>query len=110
MDEARIDARRLAVRLLVAFVLPPAIGIGADVSLGTWPYLTIVLGAAAIPLALWWVLRPVVAEFQRVVQVLAPAEDEGGDGPDRSRWQLGREAREYSEPVDSQSHVEGEDQ
>ena len=69
---ARLNVRRFALRLVLTSVFPLLMGLLADSYLGTFPSVTIVVGPFSIALGLWFVLRPAIAEFQRLTDQIAP--------------------------------------
>jgi hypothetical protein len=73
----RIDLWRGVNALLLTLVIPTLIAVMADAALGTLPWLTIAAVIICIPLANVVVTRILLAEFDRVVAVVAPLEDLG---------------------------------
>jgi hypothetical protein len=71
----RIDVRRGVKALLFTLVLPVTLAVFIDVTTGTLPWLTIAAAILCIPLATIVVNRTVLAEFGRVVAIVAPEED-----------------------------------
>lgn len=78
--DARINVRQLSKTFLIALAIPLATGIFVDVAFDTTPMATIVLGFIAIPLTTFFVLRATLAEFDRVIEQVAPFEAEDGAG------------------------------
>jgi hypothetical protein len=68
----RIDVRRALKALLLTLVLPVTAAVLIDVTTGLLPSLTIVAALICIPLATIVVNRTVLAEFERVVKIVAP--------------------------------------
>jgi hypothetical protein len=68
----RIDVWRALKALLLTLVLPLTAAVVFDVATGTLPVLTIVAVVICIPLATIVVNRTVLAEFDRVVRIVAP--------------------------------------
>jgi hypothetical protein len=71
----RIDLWRGVKAVLLTLVIPMSIAIIADVTMGTLPWLTIVAVVICIPLASVVVNRTLLAEFDRVVALVAPEEE-----------------------------------
>jgi hypothetical protein len=70
----RINLWRGVKVLLLTLVIPMSIAGIADVTMGTLPWLTIVAVVICIPLASVVVNRTLLAEFDRVVALVAPEE------------------------------------
>jgi len=68
----RIDVRRAIKALLLTLVLPLTAAVLIDLTTGLLPVLTIVGVVVCIPLATIVVNRTVLAEFDRVVKIVAP--------------------------------------
>jgi hypothetical protein len=73
----RIDLWRGVNALLLTLVIPMLIAVMADVTMGTLPWLTIAGVIICIPLANVMVTRILLAEFDRVVAIVAPVEELG---------------------------------
>src|SRR5512139_2229822 len=71
----RIDLWRGVKALLLTLVIPMSIAVISDVAMGTLPWLTIAAVIICIPLATVVVNRTVLAEFDRVVAIVAPEEE-----------------------------------
>lgn len=71
----RIDLWRGVKALLLTLVIPMSIAVISDMAMGTLPWLTIAGVIICIPLATVVVNRTVLAEFDRVVAIVAPAEE-----------------------------------
>lgn len=71
----RIDLWRGVKALLLTLVIPMSIAAISDMAMGTMPWLTIAGVIICIPLATIVVNRTVLAEFDRVVTMVAPEED-----------------------------------
>ena len=71
----RIDLWRGVKALLLTLVIPMSIAVISDVAMGTLPWLTIAGVIVCIPLATVVVNRTVLAEFDRVVAIVAPEEE-----------------------------------
>jgi hypothetical protein len=78
----RIDVRRGVKALLLTLVIPMAMAVTADLTTGTLPWLTLAAVLICIPLATVVVSRTVLAEFNRVVDLVAPAEPEPSVEPE----------------------------
>ena len=72
----RIDLGRGLRALLFTLVLPVSLAVTADLLAGSLPWLTIAAVLICIPLATVVVSRTVLAEFNRVVSLVAPEESE----------------------------------
>ena len=73
---ARIHIGRLAMSVLLSLILPMLVVIWVDYNLGLVPWLTIVASLILIPLASVIVIRTTLAEFDRVIELVAPPEPE----------------------------------
>ena len=71
----RIDLWRGVKALLLTLVIPMSIVVISDLAMGTLPWLTIAGVIICIPLATIVVNRTVLAEFDRVVAIVAPEEE-----------------------------------
>lgn len=71
----RIDLWRGVKALLLTLVIPMSIVVISDMAMGTLPWLTIAGVIICIPLATVVVNRTVLAEFDRVVAIVAPEEE-----------------------------------
>jgi hypothetical protein len=69
----RIDVWRGVKALLLTLVIPMSMAVMVDVTTGTLPWLTIAAVIICIPLATIVVNRTVLAEFSRIVAIVAPA-------------------------------------
>ena len=76
----RIDVWRATKALLLTLVLPLSAAVLIDVTTGSLPMATIVAVVICIPLATIVVNRTVLAEFDRVVQIVAPELPPADDG------------------------------
>ena len=79
----RIDLWRGVKALLLTLVIPMSIAVISDMTMGTLPWLTIAAVIICIPLATIVVNRTVLAEFDRVVAIVAPEEAAGRDRKQR---------------------------
>jgi hypothetical protein len=70
----RINLWRGVKALLLTLVIPMSIAVMADVTTGALPWLTIAAVIICIPLASVVVNRTLLAEFDRVVALVAPEE------------------------------------
>jgi hypothetical protein len=68
----RINVRSLTRSLLVSLIAPLVLVILADFALGLRPWLTIIGSLIIIPVASVIIIRATLAEFERVIQVVAP--------------------------------------
>lgn len=64
---------------MVATFAAVALAVVSDVSLGTLPMLTMMVSIVCIPLSTVLVMRAIMTEFNRVIEIVAPAvaEDNG---------------------------------
>ena len=76
MDNLRIHLSRLVMSVLLTLVLPLALAIFVDYSLGWTPFTTIGASLFFIPLSTVVVTRTVLAELNRIIQQVAPVEPE----------------------------------
>ena len=76
----RIDLGRGLRALLFTLVLPVSLAVTADLLAGSLPWLTIAAALICIPLAAIVVNRTVLAEFDRVVSLVAPKEADDSHG------------------------------
>ncbi len=77
MNPIRIDIRRLTTSLLLTLVLPLAVALLVDYSLGWMPLTTIGASLLFIPLSTVVVVKTALAELDRVIQGVAPVEVPG---------------------------------
>ncbi len=75
MDAVRIDVRRGVRALLLTLVIPVSLALAVDLAAGSLPWLTVVASLICLPLAAIVVNRTVLAEFDRVVALLAPPQE-----------------------------------
>lgn len=71
----RINLWRGVKVLLLTLVLPMSMAVIADMTMGTLPWLTIAAVVICLPLASIVVNRTLLAEFDRVVALVAPEEE-----------------------------------
>jgi F0F1-type ATP synthase assembly protein I len=72
MQNARINVRRLAKRLLLSLVLPVLIAGIIDMTVGTYPWLIIAASVVCIPLATFVVIRTALAELDSLIRRITP--------------------------------------
>lgn len=70
--QPRIDLWRLTKRTLLTLFLPVLTAIAIDVTVGTWPIITLLVAGITFPVAGIMVIHSLMQEMQRVIQVLAP--------------------------------------
>jgi hypothetical protein len=70
----RIDVWRGIKAVLLTLVVPTSLAVMVDMTTGTLPWLTIAAAIICIPLATIVVNRAMLAEFDRVVALVAPEE------------------------------------
>lgn len=68
----RINIRRLAVSVLLSFLLPVTSAMLVDWQLGLFPWLTIGASIIFIPLSTFIVIRAALAEMDQLIQEVAP--------------------------------------
>ena len=79
MQTPRVDVRRLLRVLLLAGVFPLTALILTDLAVGLWPILTIFGTAVVLPLGSFLVSRAALDEFNKVIEEVAPLEDEAAE-------------------------------
>lgn len=85
LPATNIDWKIPARWLLLSLLLPVALAVVSDVSLGTLPMLTLVVSLVCIPLATVLVMRATMTEFNRVIEIVAPAvADDNGAATDEA--------------------------
>ncbi len=75
----RIDWSIPAWQLLLSLFLPVALAIGLDLMLATLPLITMSISLICIPLATVLVTRSILAEFDKLIETVAP-EPVAGNG------------------------------
>jgi hypothetical protein len=68
----RIDWRSPAWQLLLSLFLPVGLAIGLDLMMATLPLATMSISLICIPLATVLVTRSILAEFDKVIETVAP--------------------------------------
>lgn len=68
----RINIRRLAISVLLSFLVPVTLAILIDWQLGLFPWLTIGASIIFIPLSTFIVIRAALAEMDQLIQAVAP--------------------------------------
>jgi len=81
MDSVRINIRRLITSILVSLVLPLALAILLDHSLGWTPLATIGASLFFIPLSTVIVTRAALSELDQIIQRVAPLDLDPGVTP-----------------------------
>ncbi len=76
MDNTRINIQRLLMRLLITLLLPLALAVLADYSLGWMPWTTIGASLIFIPLSTIVVTRATLSELDKVIRQVTPVEPE----------------------------------
>jgi hypothetical protein len=76
-----LNIRRLISVLLLTTLAPLAIGVLIDVTCGTAPFATLIVGLLSIPIASVVVGWSTLSEFNALIQKIAPEEDP--DRPDQ---------------------------
>ncbi|MCB9138365.1 MAG: hypothetical protein H6642_08470 [Caldilineaceae bacterium] len=74
MPDTRVSLRRLAIPLLLSVILPVSGALLLDLNLGTLPVATIVAVVICMPFGAFWLNRVSLAELDRVIAEVAPAE------------------------------------
>jgi hypothetical protein len=70
--QPRIDIVRLLRLLIGLLIAPVSSALLLDIMLGWMPWLTIITIVVFIPLATVFLIRAILDEFQKVVQMIAP--------------------------------------
>lgn len=76
MSSVRIDLRRLTIVYSAVILIPLAIGFLAELLIDVDFSLIILAGFVSIPLAVFFVVKTALAEMERVVQLVAPYEED----------------------------------
>lgn len=76
MSSVLIDLRRLAIVYSVAILVPLTIGFLVELWIDVDFSLIVVAGFVSLPLVVFFVCRTALAEMERVVQMVAPSEEE----------------------------------
>jgi hypothetical protein len=71
----RVDLWRLAFVYTTAILAPLLVGLVAEFFFDTDFSLILLVAFVSLPLVIFWVCRTALAEMERVVQIVAPAED-----------------------------------
>ena len=79
LEPVRINIRYLANCVLLSLILPGALALVLDLSLGSMPLFTIGAALIFIPLSTVIVTRATLAELDRVIQLVAPLEADRQD-------------------------------
>ena len=69
-----LEWRKPARQLLASLLFPVLLALIVDAMLGTMPLATIVVSLVCIPLSTILVIRAVLAEMDRLIEVVAPQE------------------------------------
>ncbi len=78
MDNTRINIQRLSISILLTLLLPLALAILVDYSLGWMPWTTIGASLIFIPLSTVVVTRAALSELDKVIRQVTPVEPEPG--------------------------------
>ncbi len=81
-DEVHLNIRRLALVFLLSTVLPLLVGVSIDIWLGTAPFATIIVGLISIPVSSIIVVRVTLAEFDLMIDKIAPVHGVEGNEPE----------------------------
>jgi len=76
VSSVRIDLRRLTFVYSAVILIPLAIGFLAELLIDVDFSLIILAGFVSIPLAVFFVVKTALAEMERVVQLVAPSEED----------------------------------
>jgi hypothetical protein len=76
MEPVRINVRRLATLVFASLIVPMAIALLLDFGLGSTPLFTICATVIFVPLSSLIVVRATLAEFEAVIQAVAPLESD----------------------------------
>jgi hypothetical protein len=77
VPSVHLDIRRLSLIALACMVIPLVVGFIVDQLVPSTLSITLLAGLAAIPIAVIFVSRAVLADMDRVIQIVAPE-----DAPD----------------------------
>ncbi len=77
MPSVHLDIRRLSLIALACMVIPLVVGFIVDQLVPSTLSITLLAGLAAIPIAVIFVSRAVLADMDRVIRIVAPE-----DAPD----------------------------
>ena len=82
MQSERINIWRLSLIFVFSAAIPLLIGLGVDVLFPSSLSMLMVAGIVSIPIVAFVVSRSVLAEMERVIQLVAPSEptDDGNAG------------------------------
>jgi hypothetical protein len=78
MDNTRINIQRLLMSILITLLLPLALAVLVDYSLGWMPWTTIGASLIFIPLSTIVVTRATLSELDKIIRQVAPVEPENG--------------------------------
>jgi hypothetical protein len=76
---ARIDWSNPARQLFLALFMPVLLALGADVMFGSLPLLTMAASIICIPISTVLVVRSILLDFERVIEIVAPEPPATGD-------------------------------
>ena len=74
MQSERINIWRLSLIFVVSAAIPLLIGLGVDLLFPSSLSMLMVAGIVSIPIVAFVVSRAVLAEMERVIQIIAPSE------------------------------------
>lgn len=74
MQSERINIWRLSLIFVVSAAIPLLIGLGVDILFPSSLSMLMVAGIVSIPIVAFVVSRAVLAEMERVIQLVAPSE------------------------------------
>lgn len=72
MQSERINVWRLSVIFVVSVAIPLLVGLGVDVLFPSSISMLMIAGIVSIPIVAFVVSRSVLAEMERVIQLVAP--------------------------------------
>ncbi len=75
MSSVRIDLRRLTFVYAASILLPLLIGVVAELFIDASFSLVLLAAFVSMPLVVFFVCRSALAEMERVVQIVAPPEE-----------------------------------
>lgn len=90
VQSERINIWRLSLIFVVSAAIPLLIGLGVDVLFPSSISMLMIAGIVSIPIVAFVVSRSVLAEIERVIQLVAPYEPDGDPQADEEAVVLDR--------------------
>lgn len=79
MTTERINIQRLFKSLISALIIPMFVVAVVDYNLASLPLLTVIASLVLIPLSTIVVVRTILAELDRVLEIVSPADVDNGE-------------------------------